>query len=862
VHPFLELFLQRPVYFDGAMGTRLQALGLKGGEPPESWNLSRPEDVKAVYAGYLRAGADVVTANTFGANPLHFPDAWKPLLAAGIRLAREAVAEAGRTAYVAMDSGSVGRLLKPLGELAFEDAVTLYRDMAAAGVEAGCNLLLAETMTDLCEVKAAVLGFREALAETGAELPVLVSMSFDVNGRLLTGADVEGAAALLTSMEGVDALGMNCGREPAALLPNLKRLLAAAGGKPVFFMPNASVPTIVDGRTVFATDPATFARDMAEAFRMGARGLGGCCGTTDGHIAALVKATRELPPVIETEPDGDDGLLPTYVSGRSGTVALGPRPVVIGERLNPTGKKRMKQALRDGEIDYLLGEATAQIEAGADVLDVNVGLPELDEAAVLKQVTQAVQTVAGAPLQLDTADPAALAAALRVYVGKPIVNSVSGKRAVMDAVFPLVRKYGGALVCLLLNEDGIPATADGRIAIARRILAEAERYGVPKRDLLFDALTMTVATDPNAARVTLETVRRLHDELRVKTVLGVSNVSFGLPERSVITSAFLGMALERGLTAAIMNPLDEGTRAAFDGACAALGYDEGFGRYLARYTGAQGSAAGAGGAHLAEAAAAREALRLAGDAIRKAEAALNGSAPADTAQTAQTAPVPTTAAATRNAAPRQGKDSALFAAVVRGLTKAAGEAADAQMDAGAEPLSVVENEVIPALSEVGARYERGEFFLPQLMQSANAAKQAIAAAAARMPDAKPSQSRTVLLATVYGDVHDIGKNIVATLLASYGFGVIDLGRDVPPRKVLDAARESGVKLVGLSALMTTTVPAMRETIELLHQELPGVTVMVGGAVLTPELARDLGADGYAADAMGAVRFAGEVLGKR
>jgi len=477
---------------------------------------------------------------------------------------------------------------------------------------------------------------------------------------------------------------------------------------------------------------------------------------------------------------------------------------------------------------------------------------------VLAQVVKAVQGVTGVPLQLDTADPKALETALRVYVGKPMINSVSGKRAVMDEVFPLVRKYGGALVCLLLDEDGIPPTAEGRIAIARRIAAEAERYGVPRRDLLFDALTMTVATDPSAARVTLETVRRLHDELRVKTVLGVSNVSFGLPARGAITSAFLCMALERGLSAAIINPLNPEVRTAFEGASAALGYDEGFARYLARHAGA----AAPNAADTVEAAAAREAVRLAGEAIRRAEAALNVpvSATPGPAGPPAAAGRPDAARPDTAAQPQQGCDE-LFQAVIRGLTKATVEAANRLMDNGRAPLAVVENGVIPALSEVGARYERGEFFLPQLMQSAAAAKQAIAAATARMPGGKPDSGRMVLLATVHGDVHDIGKNIVATLLTSYGFGVIDLGRDVPPEKVLEAARESGVKLVGLSALMTTTVPAMRETIALLRRELPAVRVMVGGAVLTPELAQDLGADAYAADAMGSVRYAGEVLGK-
>ncbi len=877
MHPFLSLLHERLTYFDGGFGTMLQAKGLKGGEQPERWNLTHPEEVKAVYAAYLAAGSDIVAANTFGASPLHFESEWQAVLRAGVSLAKEAVREAGH-GYVAMDAGSLGRLLKPLGELEFEDAVRIYRDMALTAIDAGVDALFAETMTDLREIKAAVLGYREALSQAKADLPVLVSMTFDVSGRLLTGADIEGAAAMLTAMHGVDALGLNCGREPAALLGNLKRLLACAGGKPVFFMPNASVPTIVEGKTVFATQPEQFAADMAEAVRLGVHGVGGCCGTTPAHIAALVKATHGMTLVPIAAPPAD-GLAPTFVSGRSATVALGPKPVIIGERLNPTGKKRMKQALREGDMDYLLGEATAQLEAGAHTLDVNVGLPELDEAALLPAVTEAVQGVAGVPLQLDTADPKALENALRVYVGKPIINSVSGKQHVMDEVFPLAKTYGGAVVCLTLDEEGIPVTVEGRIAIAQRIIAEAERYGVAKRDLLFDALTMTVATDPAAARTTLETVRVLTQELRVKTVLGVSNVSFGLPRRGVITAAFLAMAMEKGLSAAIINPLDAPVRDAFISASAALGFDEGFEQYLAAAA-AESEADKAPAQALATSAdsAAREAVRLAGEAIRRAEAALNiaqgAAAPATPANAcgceacaAAAAPAsapqgkPASAAKADAPAAQAGGDLApLYQAIVRGLGKAAQDAANAAIAAGAPPLTVVENGVIPALQEVGARYERGQYFLPQLMQSATAAKLAIDTATARMPESKPSASRTVLLATVHGDVHDIGKNIVATLLGSYGFGVIDLGRNVPPEAVVHAAREAGVTLVGLSALMTTTVPAMRETIAQLRRELPQVKIMVGGAVLTEELAHELGADAYAADAMGSVRIAGEILG--
>jgi 5-methyltetrahydrofolate--homocysteine methyltransferase len=549
---------------------------------------------------------------------------------------------------------------------------------------------------------------------------------------------------------------------------------------------------------------------MTEAAALGAHAVGGCCGTTDKHIAALVKAASGLPyaPPKKLE---TDGLAPCYVSGHSQTVTLGARPEIIGERINPTGKPRMKQALRENDMEYLQQEAAAQLAAGAELLDVNVGLPDIDEAAMLKAATEAVQTVVPAPLQLDSASPAALEAALRVYIGKPVINSVSGKQSVMDKVFPLAKKYGAALVALCLDENGIPETADGRIVIAERILAEADKHGVAHSDLLFDALTMAAAADPKAPSVTLETVRRLQDELHVKTVLGVSNVSFGLPNRSLITSAFLSMALHRGLSAAIINPLDAQVLSAFYAARATLGHDAGFAEYIRKYS----------------------------------QATLQ-------AVTQKTADTP---------APGMPDKGALQDAIIAGMEAPAGAAAAALIKSGVKPLQVIEAHVIPALTVVGARYESGKIFLPQLMQSAAAAKRAIAEATAHMPPSEPQAEKTIVLATVEGDVHDIGKNIVCTMLQSYGFHTIDLGKNVPPKDVLAALKKSGAKLLGLSALMTTTVPSMRETIAPVRGEYSNsVTIMVGGAVLTETLAEEIGADFYAADAMASVRIAKDVLG--
>lgn len=796
---------KRLMYFDGGMGTLLQAMGLSGGERPETWNLIYPDRIAQVHRRYLEAGCDIVTTNTFGATSAHLGEAAPSCMRAGVRIAREAVSRVGR-GYVAADMGPSGRLLAPYGDLPFEAAVRLFQDAFAAAIDEGPDLLLIETMTDLAEVKACVLGAKQALRASGAELPLFVSLTFDERGRLLTGADIPGAIAMLEGL-GVTAVGLNCGHEPSALMDNV-RTLAACSSLPFFVQPNASLPLVIDGKTVFPTTPEDFARDMLPMVPLGAWALGGCCGTTPEHIARLVSATRGCPIVSrETSPR-------CVISGRTQSLSLDEGPLIIGERLNPTGKKRLKQALREGDMDAVMREAIAQTEAGAHALDVNVGLPELDEPACLTRVVQAVQSVCDVPLQLDTADPRALEAAMRVYIGRPLVNSVCGKQAVMDAVFPLVREYGGALVALTLDESGIPDTVQGRLDIAERIAQEAARYGIRSTDLLFDALTLTIATDAAAASVTLETVRELHRR-GYKTVLGVSNVSFGLPNRPAMTASFLSMALAAGLDAAILNPLDPVVCAAFWAGRALTGCDKGMEDYL---------------------------------------------------QTMQRLPpLTSTAAAPAFASAPAAQDGAeagdaLFRAIRGGLAGDARLAAQALLDAGREPLSLIEGSVMPALTEVGARYERGELFLPQLLQSANAAQAAFEPIRQRLPAQTGEGAGRVVLATVHGDVHDIGKNIVKVLLLNYGFAVTDLGKNVPPLRVLEAVRDTGARLVGLSALMTTTVPAMRETIELLKKEAPGVTVVVGGAVLTQAYADQIGADHYAPDAMATVRVAQQVLG--
>lgn len=780
-----ELLGKRLVFVDGGMGTMLQAAGLTGGEAPERWNLTHPETVAEVHRAYLAAGCDIVTANTFGATGDRFGAELQKVIQAGVELARQGVEEAGH-GFAAFDMGPTGKLLAPYGELPFQEAVSLYRQAAAWGAEAGADLIIIETMGDPYEMKAAVLGAREA-----CDLPILATMMADVNGRLLTGGTVETMAVLLDGL-GVTALGLNCGLGGPEMLPLLRRIRRVTE-RPLLCSPNAGLPRMEGGRTVFPAGPEAFAQAQRELAQAGAWLLGGCCGTTPEHIRAMVAACREVtpapvPPVTET-----------WISSGSEAVCLDHGPVVIGERINPTGKKRMQEALRTGDVNYLLKEAVNQSAAGAAVLDVNVGLGGVDEAAWMERAVSAIQGVCTCPLQLDTADPEALARGLRAYNGKALINSVSGKQEVMDQVFPLAKRYGGTVVALLLDEEGIPDTAEGRVAIARRIMAEAARYGIAKRDLVMDALTMTVSTGERNALVTLETLRRCREELRVRTVLGVSNISFGLPQREKLAGPFLTLALGAGLDAAILNPLSEAMMDAWQAALTLTGRDKGCRAYLERF--------------------------------------------------ACAAPVKSGAQAAFS----------LEEAVRRGLRAEAERAARERLSEGEAPMDLVEKRLLPALTQVGDGYEAGTLFLPQLLMSAEAAQGAFALVQQALGKKSTGMRRQgrIALATVEGDIHDIGKNIVKVLLESYGFEVVDLGKNVKPEQVLAAVQAEKLHMVGLSALMTTTVPAMERTIALLRREAPDCRVVVGGAVLTPELAAAIGAHAYARDAMDTVRFARE-----
>lgn len=780
-----ELLGKRLVFVDGGMGTMLQAAGLTGGEAPERWNLTHPETVAEVHRAYLAAGCDIVTANTFGATGARFGAELQKVIQAGVKLARQGVEEAGH-GFAAFDMGPTGKLLAPYGELPFQEAVSLYRQAAAWGAEAGADLIIIETMGDPYEMKAAVLGAREA-----CDLPILATMMADVNGRLLTGGTVETMAVLLDGL-GVTALGLNCGLGGPEMLPLLRRIRRVTE-RPLLCSPNAGLPRMEGGRTVFPAGPEAFAQAQRELAQAGAWLLGGCCGTTPEHIRAMVAACREVtpapvPPVTET-----------WISSGSEAVCLDHGPVVIGERINPTGKKRMQEALRTGDVNYLLKEAVNQSAAGAAVLDVNVGLGGVDEAAWMERAVSAIQGVCTCPLQLDTADPEALARGLRAYNGKALINSVSGKQEVMDQVFPLAKRYGGTVVALLLDEEGIPDTAEGRVAIARRIMAEAARYGIAKRDLVMDALTMTVSTGERNALVTLETLRRCREELGVRTVLGVSNISFGLPQREKLAGPFLTLALGAGLDAAILNPLSEAMMDAWQAALTLTGRDKGCRAYLERFAGAAPVKSGAQAAFSLE------------EAVR------------------------------------------------RGLRAEAERAARERLSEGEAPMDLVEKRLLPALTQVGDGYEAGTLFLPQLLMSAEAAQGAFALVQQALGEKSTGMRRQgrIALATVEGDIHDIGKNIVKVLLESYGFEVLDLGKNVRPEQVLAAVQAEKLHMVGLSALMTTTVPAMERTIALLRREAPDCRVVVGGAVLTPELAAAIGAHAYARDAMDTVRFARE-----
>ena len=783
------------VFLDGGMGTELQKRGLRPGQMPELAALTMPETLTAIHRDYVRAGAQILNANTFGANPKKLARtgySLEQVVSASIDCARQAAAEMG--ALVALDIGPLGELLAPAGTLAFEDACAQFAQIIRAGAAAGADLVMLETMTDLYELKAAILAAKENCA-----LPVFTSMSFETRGRTFTGCTVESYAVTAAGL-GADAVGINCSLGPAEILPFAKRLCRSVpAGLPVFVKPNAGLP---DPDGSYRLDAAGFVEQMKEYQSIGISMVGGCCGTTPEYIQRLHEEFSGKTPAQKVPLRRSTLCTPVRFVEVDGIT-------VVGERINPTGKKRLQEALRQGDTAYPCGQAVSQAEAGAEVLDVNAGLPGIDEAAVLETLVRELQAVTDLPLQLDSSDAAALERALRIYNGKPIVNSVNGKRETLNANLPLCKKYGAAVVGLALDENGIPPTAEGRFAVAQRIVAATDAIGIPREDVYIDCLTLTASAQQEGAAETLKALSRCKQELGVRTVLGVSNISFGLPCRGYLNTTFLTMAMAAGLDLAIMNPNTPEMMAAVRSYRVLTAQDAQSADYVAAYANVQ---------------------------------------------------LQTTRTVTAAAAVTQSGD-ALFEAVRRGLKAEARAAAEDALQSR-EPLEVVNTSLIPALDAVGDGFEKGTVFLPQLLQSATAAQaafEAVKAAIARTGQTSGGKGR-IVIATVEGDVHDIGKNIVRVILENYGYDVLDLGRDVPPARMVEAVRTTGARLVGLSALMTTTVPAMQATIEALHAaELP-CKVMVGGAVLTPNYAKQIGADFYAKDAKASADIAKEVLG--
>lgn len=765
-------------YFDGGAGTLLQSWGLKAGEYPENWNITNPEKIVEMHRLYLEAGTQIITSNTFGANSLKF-DNLEEIINAAIANAKKACE--GYDAFVALDVGPLGKMLEPLGDLPFEKAVEIFSETIKVGASAGADLVLIETMNDSYEAKAALLAAKES-----CDLPVFVTCVYDESKKLMTGANPAAMIAMLEGL-GADAIGMNCSLGPKQMVEIVPEF-AKYASVPIIVNPNAGLPRNENGKTVFDIDADEFSDIMCDIVKAGATIIGGCCGTTPEHIKKTVEKTKNLPFALPEKKNF------TVISSYTHAVEIGKAPVIIGERINPTGKKRFKEALRQNDIGYILNEGLSQNKKGVSILDVNVGLPEINETEMMVSVIKALQGVIDLPLQIDTVNPAAMEQAMRIYNGKALINSVNGKEESMKTVLPLIKKYGGVAIAVTLDENGIPDSAAGRVSIAEKIIARAAEYGIESKDIIVDPLAMAVSSDSNSANITLEAVRILHEK-GIKTSLGVSNISFGLPSRADVNAVFYTMAMQNGLDCAIINPHSEEMMKAWHCFMALTGKDENCVDYIEF-----------------------------ADTLSPVK---TSSAPANTAE--------------------------LDSCIISGLKEQAGIAASELLKTQA-PMDIINEKIIPALNKVGKGFEEKKVYLPQLLMSAQAAKEAFDAIKASIPSGEGKKGK-IVIATVKGDIHDIGKNIVKVLLENYGFEVIDLGKDVAPEKIVEAVKSSGAKLVGLSALMTTTVPAMEETIKLLRMEIPDCRVMVGGAVMTEEYAEMINADSYSSDAMGAVRFA-------
>ena len=786
------------LFFDGGMGTMLQKNGMKGGEIPELININNPDLIKSIHTQYLNAGADIITTNSFGANPLKLNGeaSAEAVAEAAVMLAKEAVNEF-KKGYVAFDIGPTGKLLEPTGELSFDDAYESFKSMAIVAENSGADLVIIETMSDTLEAKAAVLAVKE-----NTSLPIFLTMTFDETHKTLTGADVDVMSAMFEGL-GVDCLGINCGLGPKQIAELMDRL-AKISSIPIMAQPNAGLPEIKDGKTVYTVSPDDFAEECTAIAKCGASVIGGCCGTTPEHIEKLVNKCKDFTPIVEEKNF-------TVVSSYSRAVYLNNRPVIVGERINPTGKKKFKEALRNNDIDYILNEAFVQRDSGADILDVNVGLPEINECEMMEKAVKAISSAVNLPLQIDSSDPETIERALRIYNGKPMINSVNGKKEILDSILPIVQKYGGVLVGLCLDEGGIPETAEKRVKIAENIANEAAKYGIKKKNLVMDALTLTISAQQEESAQTIKALNAIKTQLGIKTILGVSNISFGLPRREIVNGTFFALALHSGLDACIINPLSEAMMNTYRAYCALACIDKDCADYVSTYAGTK----------------------------------------------AQTTII------TSTDAPKKSDDTAepLTVIIIKGLKDRSYEETK-ELLKKRESMDIVNNIIIPALDVVGNEFEKGTMFLPQLMMSAQTVKNSFDAIKENMSQSGKQQESKgkILLATVKGDIHDIGKNIVKVLLENYGYEVFDLGKDVPPEAIVECIKEHNIKLCGLSALMTTTVLSMEDTIKAIRSEGLDTKICVGGAVLTPEYADMIGADSYCKDALATVNYANEIFG--
>lgn len=802
-----ELLGKKLLFFDGAMGTMLQKNGMKSGEIPEMLNLTHPELLTQIHKEYLEAGADIITTNTFGANPLKSDEIGESLeivISSAVELAKKACANYStpeKPRFVAFDMGPTGHLMEPMGDLSFDYCYSQYSKVAKLAEKCGADLILIETMSDTYEAKAALLAVKE-----NTDLPVFLTMTFDETGKTLTGADIDVVSAMFEGLK-VDCIGINCGLGPKQIAALMARF-AEISSIPIMAQPNAGLPKMADGKTTYDVSPEEFAENCLKIAKLGASVLGGCCGTTPDYIRALVNKCGGCTPIIEEKNH-------TVVASYSKAVYFGNGPLIIGERINPTGKKKFQQALRENNIDYILNEAFMQRDAGAHILDVNVGLPEIDECRVMGDAVKALSSAVTLPLQIDSSDPVTIENILRHYNGKPMVNSVNGKAESMEAIFPIVSKYGGVLVGLCLDENGIPSSADERFAIAEKIASKAAQFGIKRKDLVMDALTLTISAQQKESAETIKALKKIKEQLGIHTCLGVSNISFGLPRRELVNSTFFALALNNGLDACIINPCNDAMINTYRSFMALAGYDEGCVEYISRYAGTK-------------------------------------------AQTTVT-----------NAAAQRGetssdsvKKSRLFDIIVKGLKDNSYQETVGMLKTR-EPMDIINNELIPALDSVGKQFEKGTMFLPQLMMSAETVKNSFDAIKAHITasGAKQESKGKIVIATVKGDIHDIGKNIVKVLLENYGYEVFDLGKDVPPEVIVETLKANDIHLCGLSALMTTTVVSMEDTIKAIKAAGLDVKVFVGGAVLTQEYADMIGADKYTKDALESVSYANEFFGQ-